>query len=45
MDDDYEDLGVEFTLFPGVDLRLWLVIIIAALAVIVAVIGVALTLG
>lgn len=29
MDDDYQDLGVEFTLFPGVDLRLWLLLVSA----------------
>jgi hypothetical protein len=31
MDDDYEDLRVEFTLLPGVDLRLWTTILLAVL--------------
>ena len=44
MDHDYEDLGVEFTLFPGVDLRLWLTLITLLLALGGAAIGIALAL-
>ena len=45
MDDDYEDLGADFTLLPGVDLRLWLMVIAALLGIAVVVAGVALTVG
>jgi hypothetical protein len=44
MDHDYEDLGVEFTLFPGVDLRLWLTIIMLLLTMAGAIVGAALAL-
>lgn len=45
MDDDYEDLRVEFTLFPGVDLRLWLLLVVAALALAGVAIAAALVAG
>ena len=45
MDHNFEDRGAEFSLFPGVDLRLWVIVIAAVVGAAAVIAGVALTVG